>query len=31
MATMKVNQVAIDDLQWIIEYKHDRCTLCGNA
>lgn len=31
MATMKVNEVAIDDLQWIIEYKHDRCTLCGKC
>lgn len=31
MGTMNVNQVAIDDLQWIIEYKPDRCTLCGKC
>ena len=31
MATMKVNQIAIDDLQWIIEYKSDRCTFCGKC
>ncbi|OGI21632.1 MAG: glutamate synthase [Candidatus Melainabacteria bacterium RIFOXYA12_FULL_32_12] len=31
MATMKINQVAVDDLQWKIEYKSDRCTLCGKC
>ncbi|MDD3436466.1 MAG: glutamate synthase-related protein [Candidatus Gastranaerophilales bacterium] len=31
MATMNVNEVAIDDLQWIIEYNQDRCTLCGKC
>lgn len=31
MEAMKVNEIAIDDLQWIIEYKHDRCTLCGHC
>lgn len=28
---MKVNKLAIDDLPWIIEYKSDRCTLCGKC
>ena len=28
---MKVNDVAVDDLQWIIDYKSDRCTLCGKC
>lgn len=31
MATMKVNQLAIDDLQWHIDYNTDRCTLCGKC
>lgn len=31
MATMNVNELAIDDLQWIIDYKSDRCTLCGKC
>jgi len=31
MATMNVNELAVDDLQWIIEYKSDRCTLCGKC
>lgn len=31
MATMNVNELAVDDLQWIIEYKNDRCTLCGKC
>jgi len=31
MATMNVNQIAVDDLQWIIEYKSDRCTMCGKC
>ncbi len=31
MATINVNELAIDDLQWIIEYKHERCTLCGKC
>lgn len=31
MATMNVNELAIDDLQWIIEYKHERCTFCGKC
>jgi len=28
---MKVNEIAVDDLQWIIDYKSDRCTLCGKC
>ncbi len=31
MATMNVNELAKDDLQWIIEYKQDSCTLCGKC
>jgi len=31
MATMKVNQIAIDDLPWIIDYNTSRCTLCGKC
>lgn len=31
MATMNVNEIAVDDLQWIIEYKPERCTLCGKC
>ncbi|MGB9730925.1 glutamate synthase-related protein [Calditerrivibrio nitroreducens] len=31
MATMKVNELAKDDLFWQIEYKHDRCTMCGRC
>jgi glutamate synthase (NADPH/NADH) large chain len=31
MATVKVNDLAIDDLPWQLEYKHDRCTLCGSC
>lgn len=31
MATMKVNELAKDDLFWQIEYKHDRCTMCGKC
>lgn len=31
MPTMNVNEIAVDDLQWIIEYKNDRCTLCGKC
>src|SRR5574344_2373015 len=31
MATMKVNEVAIDDLLWIIDYDTQRCTLCGKC
>lgn len=31
MATMRVNELAKDDLFWQIEYKHDRCTLCGRC
>jgi len=31
MATMKVNQLAKDDLPWIIEYNTERCTLCGKC
>lgn len=31
MATMKVNKLAKDDLEWQIEYKHDRCTMCGKC
>lgn len=28
---MKVNQLAKDDLPWLIEYNPDRCTLCGKC
>lgn len=31
MATMKINEIAIDDLLWKIEYNADRCTLCGKC
>lgn len=31
MAAMKVNEISRDDLFWQIEYKHDRCTLCGKC
>ncbi|EKE03483.1 MAG: hypothetical protein ACD_20C00198G0010 [uncultured bacterium] len=31
MATIKVNQVAVDDQQWRIEYNSERCTLCGKC
>lgn len=31
MATVKVNELAKDDLQWQIEYNHNRCTLCGSC
>lgn len=31
MAAVKVNQLTRDDLAWKIEYKHDRCTLCGHC
>lgn len=31
MATVKVNQLAKDDLIWQIEYKSDKCTLCGKC
>ncbi|KAA0257660.1 4Fe-4S dicluster domain-containing protein [Deferribacter autotrophicus] len=31
MATMRVNELAKDDFFWQIEYKHDRCTLCGRC
>ncbi|WP_027389482.1 glutamate synthase-related protein [Chrysiogenes arsenatis] len=31
MATMRVNAIARDDLQWRIVYKHDRCTMCGRC
>lgn len=31
MASVKVNQLTRDDLAWRIEYKHDRCTLCGQC
>lgn len=31
MATMNVNELAIDDMQWKIEYDIDRCTLCGKC
>lgn len=31
MAAMKVNEVAIDDLHWIIQYDSNRCTLCGKC
>lgn len=31
MAAMKINEIAVDDLQWIIDYKSERCTLCGKC
>lgn len=31
MAAVKVNQLTADDLKWNIEYKSDRCTLCGSC
>ena len=31
MATVKVNELAKDDLQWQIEYNSDRCTICGRC
>jgi len=31
MPAMKVNELAKDDLFWQIEYRHDRCTLCGKC
>lgn len=31
MATMRVNAIARDDLFWRINYKHDRCTMCGKC
>jgi glutamate synthase (NADPH/NADH) large chain len=31
MATMKVNNISRDDLDWKIEYRTDRCTLCGKC
>lgn len=31
MATMNVNEIALDDLQWIIEYDTNRCTMCGKC
>lgn len=31
MATMKVNDLAVDDLHWIIEYNSERCTMCGKC
>lgn len=31
MATMKVNQISRDDLNWEIQYDTDRCTFCGKC
>lgn len=31
MATIKVNELAKDDLIWQIEYNSERCTLCGKC
>jgi glutamate synthase (NADPH/NADH) large chain len=31
MATMKVNEISRDDLDWQIEYNSDRCTMCGSC
>lgn len=31
MATMKVNSISRDDLDWKISYRPDRCTLCGKC
>jgi glutamate synthase (NADPH) large chain len=31
MAAMKINEIAVDDLQWIVDYNSERCTLCGKC
>lgn len=31
MATVKANDISKDDLMWQIEYKENRCTLCGKC
>lgn len=31
MATIKANDLSKDDLMWQIEYKENRCTLCGKC
>ena len=31
METVKVQDVAVDDLPWTIEYHSERCTLCGSC
>jgi glutamate synthase (NADPH/NADH) large chain len=28
---MKVNQLSRDDLDWLIDYSTDRCTMCGSC
>lgn len=31
MGTVKANDISKDDLMWQIEYKENRCTLCGKC
>ena len=31
MEAVKVQDVAVDDLPWTIEYHSERCTLCGSC
>ena len=31
MEAVRVQDVAIDDLPWIVEYHPERCTLCGSC
>lgn len=31
MEAIRVQDVAVNDLPWVIEYKEDRCTLCGSC
>ncbi|GAB1537024.1 glutamate synthase-related protein [Geovibrio sp. ADMFC3] len=31
MATMRVNEISRDDLDWQINYSSDRCTMCGSC
>ena len=31
MQAMKTQDVGVNDLPWILEYKPDRCTMCGSC
>ncbi|MDD3150138.1 MAG: glutamate synthase-related protein [Candidatus Gastranaerophilales bacterium] len=31
MATVKINQMGVDDLPWRIQYDANRCTMCGKC
>ena len=31
MEAVKVQDIAVDDLPWTIEYHAERCTLCGSC